>query len=99
MGYPEREKAALDFRVQVVQQFERDGEWINVGDAMSPLTMTQGDDDDKVACESVALQLSLAASGMHYEQSCWRSVSLSVCYSLRAVHFNSRFSIFFSFDQ
>jgi len=63
-GIPEREKAALDFRLQVVQQFERDGDWVNVGDVMSPLTMTEGDDDETVACESVALQLSLGASGI-----------------------------------
>ena len=63
-GIPEREKAALDFRLQVVQQCERDAAWINVGDAMSPLTKMEGDDDEIVACESVALQLSLGASGI-----------------------------------
>lgn len=63
-GIPEREQAALDFRLQVVQQFERDGKWMNVGDAMSPLTKTEGDDDEIVACESVALELSLGPTGI-----------------------------------
>jgi hypothetical protein len=63
-GIPEREKAALEFRLQVVQQLERNGDWINVGDEMSPLTKTEGDDDERVACESVALQLSLGATGI-----------------------------------
>lgn len=63
-GIPEREKAALDFRLQVVQQYERDGAWIKVGDAMSPLTKLEGDDDHKVACENVALELSLGATGL-----------------------------------
>jgi hypothetical protein len=64
-GIPEREKAALDFRLQVVQQYERDATWINVGDTMSPLlTKFEGDHNDTVACESVALELSLAATGM-----------------------------------
>lgn len=63
-GIPEREKAALDFRLQIVQKCERDGEWINVGDTMSPLTKLEGDDDETVACESVALQLSLGSSGI-----------------------------------
>ena len=63
-GIPEREKAALEFRLQVVHQLERNGEWTNVGDAMSPLTKMEGDDDERVACESVALQLSLGATGI-----------------------------------
>jgi hypothetical protein len=63
-GIPEREKAALDFRLQIVQKRQRDGEWYNVGDVMSPLTKIEGDDEKKVACESVALELSLGPMGI-----------------------------------
>ena len=63
-GIPEREKAALDFRLQIVQKHRRDGEWIKVGDVMSPLTKIEGDDDEKVACESVTLELSLGQTGI-----------------------------------
>jgi hypothetical protein len=31
---------------------------------MSPLTKIEGDDDEKVACESVALELSLGPTGI-----------------------------------
>lgn len=60
---PEREEAALNLRVQVVQKFTRDGEWINVGDVMSPLTIIEKD-EGKVACETVILELSLGLSGL-----------------------------------
>jgi hypothetical protein len=63
-GIPEREKAALDFRLQVVQKLQRDGEWYNVGDVMSPLTKIEGDDEKKVACECVTLELSLGPTGI-----------------------------------
>ena len=60
---PEREKAALNFRVQVVQKFTRDGEWIKVGDPMSPLSIVEKD-EHKTACEKVTLELSLGLSGL-----------------------------------
>lgn len=73
---PAREEAALDLRVQVVQQLERDGPWIKVGDVMKPLTMTkksedddEDDDDAKAkaepfACEESILELSVNPVGM-----------------------------------
>ncbi len=60
---PEREKAALDLRVQIVQRFTRDGEWIKIGDVMSPLTVVEKD-EEKTACERVSLELSLGLSGL-----------------------------------
>jgi len=60
---PEREKAALDLRVQIVQRFSRDGEWIKIGDSMSPLTVVEKD-EEKTACERVSLELSLGLSGL-----------------------------------
>jgi len=60
---PEREKAALNFRVQVVQKFTRDGEWVKVGDPMSPLSIVEKD-EQKTACEKVTLELSLGLSGL-----------------------------------
>eukprot|EP00563_Minutocellus_polymorphus_P009896 CAMPEP_0181026520 /NCGR_PEP_ID=MMETSP1070-20121207/3683_1 /TAXON_ID=265543 /ORGANISM="Minutocellus polymorphus, Strain NH13" /LENGTH=877 /DNA_ID=CAMNT_0023103717 /DNA_START=30 /DNA_END=2664 /DNA_ORIENTATION=- len=73
---PAREEAALALRVQVVQQLERDGTWIKVGDVMKPLTMTKKNDDDDeddddakakaepFACEESILELSLNPVGM-----------------------------------
>ena len=73
---PAREEAALALRVQVVQQLERDGPWIKVGDVMKPLTMTKKSDDDDedddaakdkaepFACEESILELSLNPVGM-----------------------------------
>lgn len=60
---PEREKAALDLRVQVFQKFTRDGEWTKIGDVMSPLTVVEKD-ESKTACEKVTLELSLGISGL-----------------------------------
>ena len=60
---PEREKAALDLRVQIVQRFTRDGEWIKIGDVMSPLSVVEKD-ESKTACERVSLELSLGLSGL-----------------------------------
>ena len=60
---PEREQAALDLRVQIVQKFTRDGEWTKIGNVMSPLTILEKD-EEKVACEKVALELSLGLSGL-----------------------------------
>lgn len=60
---PEREQAALALRVQIVQKFTRDGEWIKIGDVMSPLVVVEKD-ESKTACERVSLELSLGLSGL-----------------------------------
>jgi hypothetical protein len=60
---PKREEAALNLRVQVVQKWSRDGEWKNVGDAMSPLLEIDADGNN-IACERVALELSLGSTGL-----------------------------------
>merc|ERR1719162_1073312 len=60
---PEREQAALNLRVQIVQKFTRDGEWIKIGDVMSPLTIADKD-EEKIACEKVSLELSVGLSGL-----------------------------------
>ncbi|KAG7364590.1 hypothetical protein IV203_037792 [Nitzschia inconspicua] len=60
---PEREKAALDLRVQVVQKFTRDGSWTKIGDVMSPLTVVEKD-ESKTACEKITLELGLGISGL-----------------------------------
>lgn len=60
---PIREEAALDLRVQVVQKWTRNGEWKKVGDVMSPL-VTLDKEEKKIACEQVALELSLGATGL-----------------------------------
>jgi hypothetical protein len=60
---PEREKAALNLRVQIVQRFTRDGEWIKIGNVMSPLAVVEKD-EAKTACERVSLELSVGLSGL-----------------------------------
>jgi len=60
---PEREQAALNLRVQIVQKFTRDGEWVKIGGVMSPLTIVEKD-EEKTACETVALELSVGLSGL-----------------------------------
>jgi hypothetical protein len=60
---PEREEAALNLRVQIVQKFTRDGEWIHIGDVMSPLTVVEKD-ESKTACEKVTLEMSLGIAGL-----------------------------------
>ena len=60
---PEREQAALNLRIQIVQKFTRDGKWVKIGDVMSPLTIVEKD-EEKTACETVALELSLGISGL-----------------------------------
>jgi hypothetical protein len=62
-GIPKREEAALNLRVQIVHKLTRDGEWMNVGDVMSPLVETDKD-GNKSACERLALELSLGATGL-----------------------------------
>jgi hypothetical protein len=65
-GIPKREKAALDLKIQIVQKWTRDGEWVKVGDAIEPLVKLEGsgDDEKRVACESVSLELGLGITGM-----------------------------------
>jgi hypothetical protein len=64
-GIPEREEAALNLRVQILQKFTRDGPWVKIGDEMSPLVVFSGkDDEEKTACEKVSLELSLGISGL-----------------------------------
>jgi hypothetical protein len=63
---PKREEAALELRVEVLQKWTRDGQWKRVGDTMEPLVKLQGDADDekRIACERVALEISLGVTGM-----------------------------------
>jgi len=68
---PDREEAALNFSLKVLQKQTRDGPWITVGDSISPLCMTSADDDGKtdkestkIACESAILELSLTTTGL-----------------------------------
>jgi hypothetical protein len=61
---PAREEAALNLRVEVMQKWTRDGEWKRVGDIMEPLVKFDGEGEQRTACESVALELSLGVSGM-----------------------------------
>jgi hypothetical protein len=65
-GIPKREVAALDLKIQILQKWTRDGEWVKVGDAIEPLVKMEGggDGDERVACESVSLQLGLGLTGM-----------------------------------
>jgi hypothetical protein len=65
-GIPKREKAALDLKIQIVQKWTRDGDWVKVGDAIEPLVKLEGsgDDEKRVACESVSLELGLGITGM-----------------------------------
>jgi len=67
-GIPKREEAALDFQLQIYQKCSRNGEWIRVGDVMQPLTKSDPNDEEKrVACERVSLQLSVGSTGIiHY---------------------------------
>jgi hypothetical protein len=67
-GIPLREEAALNFRIQVMQKWTRDGEWKPVGDIMEPLVKETTEKDGKTtkrdACEEVRLELTLGVSGM-----------------------------------
>jgi hypothetical protein len=62
-GIPKREESALNLQVQIVQKWTRDGEWKKVGSPMEPLVKLDAD-ENRVACESVALEISLGATGM-----------------------------------
>lgn len=66
-GIPKREEAALKLRVQIVERWTRDGEWIQVGDVMKPLVDESDPDDDKTrdeAIESTTHELSLSNNGV-----------------------------------
>jgi len=64
-GIPRREEAALEFRLQIMQKFSREGEWAYVGNPVYPLTKEDGDDENKrIACEKVTLELSVDPTGM-----------------------------------
>ena len=70
-GIPMREEAALKFTVQVVQQSERGGKWVAVGDLMKPLTYEKVKDDAKldeekevIACESARLEIRMRGEGI-----------------------------------
>jgi hypothetical protein len=53
-------------KIQIVQKWTRDGEWVKVGDAIEPLVKLEGsgDDEKRVACERVSLELGLGITGM-----------------------------------
>lgn len=73
-----RDEAASNFRMRVVQKMDRDGDWIPVGDLMSPLVVTKGGDDDdddegkrssdekkeRIAIESSIFSISVGAGGV-----------------------------------
>jgi hypothetical protein len=61
-GIPKRESAALAFKIQVVQKITRDGEWINVGNPT--MALTKVDEDKRVACEKIKLELSVNSIGV-----------------------------------
>lgn len=70
---PEREKAALDLKVQLLQKWTRDGEWKPVGDPIEPIVKREyGDNEEdfdedggtRIACESATLEVSLGIHGM-----------------------------------
>jgi hypothetical protein len=68
----EREEAALDLSIKVVQRFERNGKWRDFGYEATPLTqgsdeeLEDKDDDsekEKIAIETSALEITLDAVG------------------------------------
>jgi hypothetical protein len=67
---PVREEAALALRVEIVQKWTRDGEWIKVGETMEPLVKLDEENLDsegeakRVGCENVTLEISLGVHGM-----------------------------------
>jgi len=70
---PDRERAALDFTVQIYQKWTRHGEWQPVGNKIAPLVKLdtqidrdtdQDKEETKVACEQVSLELSMAVTGI-----------------------------------
>jgi len=70
-GIPQREAAALQLRFRVYQRTARDGQWIQIGDEMRPLSMQhsqkdEGEDGEShfVAIESAVLEISLNTVGL-----------------------------------
>ena len=60
----DREEAALDFRVKVLQRMERHGRWRQVGETMNPLTKFSDENDEGIiAIESATLHLTLDSVG------------------------------------
>lgn len=59
-----REEAAKALRVQVVQKFQRDGEWVNVGDEIKPLCMEGEEEGELIGCEEMTHKLVLSSSGL-----------------------------------
>ena len=66
----QREEAARSFQLKIVQQLQRNGEWIQVGTSLQPLTVEGNNDSDKedvasrIAIENSILELSLSPSGI-----------------------------------
>ena len=66
-GIPQREEAALNLRVRILQKWTRDGEWKQVGDDMEPLVQRNENKDGsvvRVGCERISWELSLNVTGM-----------------------------------
>lgn len=69
-GIPVREVAALNLRVQVFEKWNRDGEWIKVGDPMEPLVIrsehseTKDGQEKRTACEAIVLELGVSVTGL-----------------------------------
>ena len=60
----DREEAALEFQVKILQRMERNGRWRQVGEIMEPLTkVSNGENDERVGVESATLELSLDSIG------------------------------------
>jgi hypothetical protein len=66
-GIPQREEAALNLRVRILQRWTRDGEWMQVGDTMEPLVQKIENKDgsvSRIGCENVTWELSIGVTGM-----------------------------------
>lgn len=66
-GIPQREEAALNFSVRIMQKWTRDGEWKQVGDPMEPLVQKNENKDGsvvRVGCERILWELSIGVTGM-----------------------------------
>jgi hypothetical protein len=66
-GIPQREEAALNFSVRILQKWTRDGEWKQVGDPMEPLVQKNENKDGsvvRVGCERILWELSIGVTGM-----------------------------------
>jgi hypothetical protein len=60
----DREEAALEVRVKILQRMERNGRWRQVGEILEPLANDSGGErEGKVAVESATLELSLDSIG------------------------------------